>query len=141
MPLRATATTLLIFGLIAGCSGAGAGSSGPPLKQSATMYNEMLRWGTPMQALEYVAADARDAFIDAIQTGAAHSRVLEVEIQAVRMDPKGESADIFVSFLFTPGDSITTVAAVQRQTWKRTNKIWRIHEATPTGDGLSIFTW
>ena len=140
MPLRILAATLITLTLAA-CSGAGAGSSGPPLKQSATMYNEMLRWGTPMQALEYVSADAREGFIEAIQKGAAHSRVLEVEIQAVRMDPKGESAEIFVSFLFTPGDSITTVTAVQRQTWKRTKKVWRIHEATPTGDGLSIFTW
>ncbi len=141
MHLRALLLTLTALTLLIGCSSAGAGSSGPPLRQSATMYNEMLRWGTPMQALEYVAPDAREAFIESIQKGTAKARILEVEIQAVRMEPKGDGAEIFVSFLWTPGDSITTVASVQRQTWKRTKKIWRIHESVPSGDGPSIFTW
>jgi len=133
--------TMIVSSFLAGCSGTGGGSSGPSLKQSVTMYNEMLRWGKPMGGLEYVAVEARDDFVNAIQKGAARARVLEVEIQAVRMGPKGETAEVFVSFLWTAGDSITTVASVQRQTWKRTKKVWRIHESTPTGDGQSVFTF
>jgi hypothetical protein len=105
------------------------------------MYHEMLRWAPPMGGLDYVAPEARNDLLSAVQTGTARGRVLEVEVQAVRMGPKGESAEIFVSFLWTPGDSITTVTSIQRQTWKRTEKVWRIHEAEPTGDGPSIFTW
>ncbi|MFH1530766.1 MAG: hypothetical protein ABIK09_08565 [Pseudomonadota bacterium] len=139
--LRTLLPAIIISLLLAGCSGAGGGSSGSPLQQSVTMYNEMLRWGTPMGGLEYVAIEARDDFVRAIQEGSARARVLEVEIQAVRMGPKGETAEVFVSFLWTAGDSITTVASVQRQTWKRTKKVWRIHESSPVGDGQSIFTY
>ncbi len=139
--LRVLLTITVLCQLLAGCTGTSGGSSGPSLRQSATMYNEMLRWGTPMGGLEYVASEARDGFVHAIQEGAARARVLEVEIQAVRMGPKGETAEVFVSFLWTSGDSITTIMSVQRQTWKRTKKLWHIHEATPTGDGQSIFTW
>ena len=140
-PLRVLIAGIFILGLLTGCTGSTSGSSGPPLKQSVTMYNEMLRWGTPMGGLDYVTAEARDGFIEAVQKGAARARILEVEIQAVRMGPKGDTAEVFVSFLWTPGDSITTVASVQRQTWKRTKKLWRIHEAKPTNEGQTIFTW
>ena len=105
------------------------------------MYNEMLRWGTPMGGMEYVAPEARDGFIQAVQEGAARARILEIEIQAVRMGPKGDTAEVFVTILWTAGDSITTVTSVQRQTWKRTEKLWRIHEASPAGEGPTIFTW
>jgi len=127
--------------LLADCTGAGVGSSGPSLQQSATMYNEMLRWGTPMGGLEYVASDERDGFVNAVQDSADSARVLEVEVQAVRMDDKGTSAEVFVSFLWTAGDSITTIASVQKQTWKRTKRIWRIHAATAVGDDPTPFTW
>ena len=124
-----------------GCSGPQSGSSGPSLKQAVTMYNDMLRWGTPMGALEYVVEEERDLFVKAIQKDTARARVLEAEIQAVRVGENGDSAEVFVSFLWVPGDSITTVASVQRQTWKRTETDWRVHRAEPMGEGPTLFTW
>lgn len=136
-PLLVLAGLILLFG----CSGPQGGSSGPSLKQAVTMYNDMLRWGTPMGALEYVVQSERDAFVQAIQKDTARARILEAEIQAVRMIEKDGSAEVFVSFLWTPGDSITTVTSVQKQTWKRTEKDWRVHMAKPMGDGPTLFTW
>ena len=94
-----------------------------------------------MVSVEYVASEAREDFIKAVQDSAGHVKVLEVEIQAVRVGPKKDTADVFVSFLWTPGDSITTVSAVQRQTWKRVDRNWQILRAEPMADGPTIFTW
>ena len=94
-----------------------------------------------MVSVEYVAPEAREDFINVVQDSAGHIKVLEVEIQAIRAGPKNETADVFVSFLWTPGDSITTVSAVQRQSWKRINRTWQILRAEPMADGPTIFTW
>ena len=94
-----------------------------------------------MVSLEYVAQESREDFIKAVQDSAGHVKVLEVEIQAVRVGPKNDTADVFVSFLWTPGDSITTVSAVQRQAWKRIKRTWQILRAEPMADGPTLFTW
>jgi len=133
---------LLVLATTGTCSGPErGGGDGAPLSQAATLFNQHLRWGSPMAGLEYVAPEGRDAFLRSVQSSMSMGQVMDVEIQGVRTGPGGDSAEVFVVFVWTPGDSITTRSGVLRQTWKRQGKRWQIHAAEAVGEEQALFAW
>lgn len=103
------------------------------------MFNETLRWGTPLQALSWIAEDQQASFVEAVRK-VKGSRIMECDVEAMQPLPEGNIL-AFVRWTWTPPDSITAKSALQKQLWKPKGKVWQIHAAAMAEDAEVIFSF